>query len=153
MEMTYSAASVDEYIGRIPEDHRIPFTRLKGAVVTNLPRGFEECISYRMPSYSVPPSIYPAWYHCRPTEPLPFLSIAFQKNFIGYYHMGRYAMPELLAWFQTALAESTAQKLDTGKSCVWFKKINEIPYDLLGELASEVTPGEWIEIYERTLKR
>jgi len=110
-------------------------------------------MSYGMIGYVVPHSIYPAGYHCAPELPLPFLSIASQKQFIGFYHMGVYADPELLAWFQHAYGLLGLRKLDMGKSCIRFKKWEEMPFELLGDLVSRVTVSDWIATYESKLKR
>ena len=151
--MTYDVKTVDEYAQAIPEDRKEPFTRLRNVVLDNLPEGFEETMSYNLPSYVVPHSIYPDGYHCRPEEPLPFLSIASQKNFIGFYHMGIYANPELLSWFEEQYASLDIGKLDMGKSCIRLKKMDKIPYDLLGELVSKITVEDWIAAYEQEIKR
>ncbi len=150
--MTYEASNIDEYIDQLPEDRKKPFSRLRSVILENLPEGYQECISYKMPSFAVPHSVYPAGYHCKPEEPLPFLSIGSQKNFIGYYHMGIYSIPELLDWFQTEWADRNLGKLDMGKSCIRLNKMDQIPYDLLGELASKVSVEEWIAIYEKMIK-
>lgn len=150
--MTYQAANVTEYIAQIPEDRREAFSLLRSAILENLPEGFEETISYKLPSYVVPHSVYPAGYHCKPAEPLPFLSIASQKSFIGYYHMGLYSMPLLLDWFQTEWADRELGKLDMGKSCIRLKKIDRIPFELLGELSSKIGMEEWITFYEKSRK-
>ena len=151
--MTIEANTVAEYIEEIPEDRKDAFTRLRSVILKNLPDGFEETISYRFPSYVVPHSRYPAGYHCNPDEPLPFLSIAVQKHFIGFYHMGIYTRPDLLAWFQEAYAKRDIGKLDMGKSCIRLNKMDKIPYDLLGELAAKISVDEWIESYERGIKK
>lgn len=151
--MTYEVKNVDEYIKAIPEDRQAAFTRLRAAIIENLPDGFVETISYKMPSYVVPHSIYPDGYHCKPETPLPFISIASQKHFIGFYHMGIYADPELLDWFQAAYADLNIGKLDMGKSCIRLKNPEKIPFDLLGELVSRISVEEWVATYERTLKR
>jgi len=83
---------------------------------------------------------------------LPFMSIASQKNFIAVYHMGIYASPKLLKWFTEAHAKASPKKLDMGKSCLRYKKPEDIPYQLIGELASKITPEEWIHIYETNFK-
>jgi hypothetical protein len=84
--------------------------------------------------------------------PLPFMNLASQKNFIAVYHMGIYADPKLLQWFTEAHAKASTKKLDMGKSCLRYKKPEDIPYKLIGELVSKITPDEWIEIYERIYK-
>ena len=151
--MTYDANTVDEYVAQLPEDRKEPFSRLRSVILENLPDGFEEAMSYGMPGFVVPHSVYPAGYHCRPSEPLPFISIASQKNFIGYYHMGVYSMPELLEWFRTEWADRDLGKLDMGKSCLRLKKMDRIPYSLIGELSSKVTMEDWIAFYEKSIKK
>jgi hypothetical protein len=103
--------------------------------------------------YVVPFSLYPSGYHCDPKLPLPFFSLASQKNFIALYHMGIYANPELLEWFVSEYPKHSKQKLDMGKSCIRFKKMDQIPYDLIAELLTKISPEEWIEIYEKAFKR
>jgi len=118
-----------------------------------LPRGFEECINYGMISYVIPHSLYPAGYHCDPTLPLPFVSIASQKNFIALYHMGLYANPEMLKWFVEQYPKHSKAKLDMGKSCIRFKKPEQIPFELIAELAYKLSPQQFIHIYETFQKR
>ena len=101
-----------------------------------------------MIGYVIPHSIYPKGYHCTPELPLPFLSIASQKNSVNIYHMGIYADEKLLKWFQEEFPKYSKKKLDMGKSCMRFKKPEDIPYELIGELASKITPEQWIERYE-----
>lgn len=151
--MNYKASTPDEYIAVIPEERRAPIEKLRNVINQNLPDGFEECISYGMIGWVVPHSKYPAGYHCDPKLPLPFLSIASQKNFIGFYHMGIYADNQLTQWFQEEYAKVVPTKLDMGKSCIRLKKPENIPYDLIGELCSKITPEKWIELYEGNLKR
>jgi hypothetical protein len=97
----------------------------------------------------VPHSIYPNGYHCKPTDALPFMSIASQKNFIAVYHMGVYGDPVLYQWFMDGYAKSGAGKPDMGKSCIRFKKMDTIPFDLIAELSSKITVDKWIAAYER----
>lgn len=143
----------DDYIASLGEDRRMPVARLRAAFRDHLPTGFDEAISYGMIGYVVPRTLYPAGYHCDPTLPLPFVQIASQKSNISVYHMGLYAMPEELAWFQEAWAATGAGKLDMGKSCIRLRKPEAIPFELFEELAARVTPARWIEVYEATLKR
>lgn len=126
---------------------------LRNVLKENLPEGFTETVSYGMICYAVPHSLYPKGYHCNPDQPLPFISIASQKNFIALYHMGMYASPALLEWFTAEYAARLKGKLDMGKSCVRFKKPEAIPLDLIGELATKMTPSEWIEVYEKNFVR
>lgn len=151
--MNYKASSVDEYYELIPDDRKEAMLKLREVINSNIPKGFEEALSYGMPGWVVPHSLYPAGYHCKPEEPLPFLSIASQKNFIGFYHMGVYADNKLTQWFQEEYAKRVPTKLDMGKSCVRLKKPANIPYDLIGELCTKITAERWIEIYESNIKR
>jgi uncharacterized protein YdhG (YjbR/CyaY superfamily) len=150
--MQYKAVSADDYIAQIPEDRKAPIKKLRAAIKKNLPKGFKETIGYGMIGYCVPHSLYPAGYHCKPEDPLPFIGLASQKNFIAIYHMGIYASPELLKWFTEAYSKLKGKKLDMGKSCLRFKNADDIPYELIGELASKMSPEQWIKIYEKNLK-
>ncbi len=151
--MKYEANTPDEYIAAIPEDRRIAMTALRNVIKKNLPKGFSEEINYGMIGYVVPHSLYPEGYHCDPKLPLPFMNIASQKNFIAVYHSGIYANKELMNWFVGQYPKYVKTKLDMGKSCIRFKKPDQIPIDLIGELASKLTPQEWINIYENTIKK
>ena len=151
--MQYNATSPEEYIAQLPEDRQVSMDRLRQTILKNLPEGFKEGMSYGMIGYVVPHSLYPAGYHCDPKLPLPFLSIASQKNFIAFYHMGIYAEPELHDWFVAEYPKHVKTKLDMGKSCIRFKKPDQIPFELLGELVSRMSAEKWIAIYETNLKR
>jgi uncharacterized protein YdhG (YjbR/CyaY superfamily) len=143
----------EEYIAQIPEDRKAVFQQLRDFITTNLPAGFEEVISYGMLGYVVPHSIYPSGYHCDSKLPLPFLAIASQKNFIAVYHMGIYADEKLLNWFVEEYPKHSTQKLDMGKSCIRFKKMENIPMNLLAELMKKMTVDQWISLYESKFKR
>ncbi|HAO46748.1 MAG TPA: hypothetical protein DCQ97_07475 [Chitinophagaceae bacterium] len=151
--MISKATTVEQYMSELPEDRQAAFTKLRNTIKKNLPKGFQETMGYGMVGYVVPHSKYPAGYHCDPKLPLPFISIASQKNFIAVYHMGVYAKPELLKWFTAAHAKASAKKLDMGKSCMRYQKPGDIPFDLIGELAGKMTPDDWIECYEKNFKR
>lgn len=146
-------SSVAEYINGLAEDRQVVIKKLQALTKKNLPKGFEEEMSYGMIGYVVPHKLYPAGYHCDPKLPLPFLSIASQKNFIALYHMGMYAKPELLDWFTSEYPKHCKSKLDMGKSCVRFKKMEDIPYALLEELMKKMTVADWISIYEKNYKK
>jgi uncharacterized protein YdhG (YjbR/CyaY superfamily) len=150
--MQSKATTVDAYIAELPEDRQKAITELRKVIKKNLPKGFKEGMGYGMMGWSVPHSIYPAGYHCNPKDPLPFMGLASQKNSINLYHMGIYADPKLLKWFQEAHAKATPKKLDMGKSCIRYKKAEDIPYKLIGELAAKITVEDWIEKYETELK-
>lgn len=147
------AKTPEEYIESLPEDRQAAISKLRNTIASNLPSGFSEGMGYGMLGYCVPHSIYPNGYHCDPKLPLPFVSIASQKNFVALYHMGMYADPKLLEWFTTEFPKHSKSKLDMGKSCVRFKKMDDIPYDLIGELASKVTVADWITLYERAFTK
>lgn len=151
--MTSKATTPEQYIKELPADRKEAITQLRNTVLKNLPKGFKETMSYGMLGYVVPHEIYPAGYHCDPKLPLPFANIASQKNFIAFYHMGVYAMPELLKWFTTEYAKQGPTKLDMGKSCIRFKKPEHIPYNLIAELIKKVSVEDWIKIYEENVKR
>ncbi|MGL1890502.1 MAG: DUF1801 domain-containing protein [Spirochaetaceae bacterium] len=151
--MTYDIETVDQYIKEIPAARAVVIEKLRSILLKNLPEGFEETILYKMPSYVIPHSIYPDGYHCNPKDPLPFISIASQKNFIAFYHMGIYANTELLEWFQLKYIDLEIGKLDMGKSCIRFKNLKKIPYDLLEELVKKITVEEWIGLYEYSKKK
>ncbi|SDX26570.1 protein of unknown function (DU1801) [Lutibacter oricola] len=151
--MQIKANNPDEYIAQIPED-RIPyFKKLRQTILDNIPKGFEEQMSYGMIGYVVPKSLYPDGYHCDTNLPLPFTNIASQKNFIALYHSGIYASPEILDWFVAEYPKHCKRKLDMGKSCIRFKKAEEIPFDLIAELMQKLTVKNWIKIYEQTIKK
>ena len=151
--MTIKARTIAEYVKQIPEDRQQVFEKLLSILRENLPPGFEECLSYGMPAFSVPHSLYPKGYHVSPKVALPFISIATQKDFIAFYHMGLYATPELNSWWQEEYPKYSKRKLDMGKSCVRFKKMDDIPFELIQELAQKVSPEEWIATYEKQLKK
>jgi uncharacterized protein YdhG (YjbR/CyaY superfamily) len=151
--MTSKATSPDQYIKELPADRKEPITKLRETVLKNLPKGFKEVMSYGMLGYVVPHEIYPAGYHCNPKLPLPFVNIASQKNFIALYHMGIYASPVLLKWFTAEYPKHSSAKLDMGKGCLRFKKPEQIPYKLIGELIKKISVKDWIENYEQNLKR
>lgn len=151
--MQYFVNTPDEYIAAIPEDRQNAIAELRKVINKNLPKGFKEGVGYGMIGWSVPHTIYPAGYHCDPKQPLPFIGIASQKNFIAVYHMGVYANKELYDWFVTEYPKHVKTKLDMGKSCIRFKKPEQIPYKLIGELAKKMTPQDWIACYENGLKR
>jgi len=148
--MTSDAKTVDEYVAHLPEDRKTAIQKMRAAIKTSLPNGFEEMMNYGMMGWAVPHSIYPAGYHCKPSDPLPFMGIASQKNFISFYHMGIYAKPELLEWFVNEYPKHCKTKLDMGKSCIRFKKPEHIPLELLSELVGKMSVQEWIEVYEAT---
>lgn len=149
--MKAAGKTVKEILTNLPEDRAESFNNLHDVIVKNLPKGFEAAISYGGLGYVVPHTLYPAGYHCKPSEPLPFAAIASQKNSINFYHMGIYSDPKLLKWFLAEYPKHSKNKLDMGKSCVRFKKFNEIPLKLIADLMKKMSAEQWIEIYENNL--
>ncbi|MGB5007130.1 MAG: DUF1801 domain-containing protein [Ferruginibacter sp.] len=147
--MQSKAATVDQYLSEVPPERQEAMNKLRKVISKNLPKGFKEGMGYGNMGYFVPHSVYPAGYHCNPKDPLPFAGIASQKNSINFYHMGIYADPKLLKWFMDEYAKTGLGKLDMGKSCMRFKKPENIPYKLIGELCSKITVEKWIEMYEK----
>lgn len=148
--MQSAATTVEQYINELPAERQHAINELRKAIKKNLPKGFVEEMNYGMIGYVIPHSIYPKGYHCNPALPLPFLSIASQKNFVAVYHMGIYADPALLDWFTNAYASTVPYKLDMGKSCIRFKKVDQIPFALFGDLAKKLTVQQWIDLYEKS---
>lgn len=151
--MPQTATTPEEYIELLPEERKKAVTALRDVIRKNLPKGFTEIISYGMLGFVVPHSLYPKGYHCDPKLPLPFLNVANQKNFVAVYHMGLYADKQMLEWFTNEYPKHCSGKLDMGKSCIRFKKMDQIPYNLIGELASKFSPEDWISLYEKQFRR
>jgi hypothetical protein len=147
--MKAQGTTVEDILTNLPEDRVEPFNKLHDIIVQNLPKGFEAAISYGGLGYVVPHSLYPAGYHCKPQEPLPFAGLASQKGSINFYHMGIYANPNLLDWFVAEYPKHSKQKLDMGKSCIRFKKMDDIPFELVAQLMKKVSVSDWIETYEK----
>lgn len=146
-------SALPAYLESVPPEWKPAYSELLNVFRSHLPAGFEETISYGLPSFVVPHSLFPAGYHCKPSEPLPFISIRVGKGGLSVYHMGLYAHKDLMDWFTKAYAEKGNTKLDMGKSCIRFKKPAQIPYGVMGELAGKMTPGEWIDAYQQLLKK
>lgn len=151
--MQSKATTPEQYLSELPEDRKEAMLKLRNAIKENLPQGFEEVISYGMLGYVVPHSIYPSGYHCNPKLPLPFINLASQKNFIALYHMGIYANKNLESWFVSEYPKHVKTKLDMGKSCIRFKKMDDIPFDFIGELAAKVSVEDWISNYEKAYRK
>ena len=151
--MQSKATTVNDYINDLPEERKAPILKLRKIINDNLKSDFQETMNYGMIGYVIPKDIYPDGYHCSPELPLPFINLASQKNFIALYHMGMYAKPEIQDWFVKAYPKHCKYKLDMGKSCIRFKKMEDIPYDLIEELIQKMTTDEWIKVYEEAFKK
>lgn len=151
--MQSTATSPQEYIDSLPDDRKSAISELRKVILQNLPKGFKEEMNYGMLGFVVPHSIYPAGYHCDVKQPLPFMNVANQKNFIAVYHMGIYADKSLLDWFTAEYPKHSKTKLNMGKSCIRFKKPDQIPFDLIGDLAGKMTVQQWIDLYESAFRK
>lgn len=150
--MKIEANSVEEYFKNIPDERKPAMTKLRNIINRNLPDDFEEVLGYGMPSWVVPHTLYPAGYHCTPQLPLPFMSLASQKRFIALYHMGIYSDNKLLSWWKTHYSQHCTKKLDMGKSCIRFKYLEDIPFELIAELCQKISVDKWIDMYENSVK-
>jgi uncharacterized protein YdhG (YjbR/CyaY superfamily) len=151
--MQGKATTVDQYINELSIEKQETMTRLREIIQSHISKDTEETMQYGMITYVIPYSVYPPGYHCTPKQPLPFISLAAQKNFFAFYHMGVYAKPELLNWYSESYEKTMQRKPDVGKSCIRFKKAEHISFELLAELVSQMSSSEWIEIYEKNFKR
>jgi uncharacterized protein YdhG (YjbR/CyaY superfamily) len=149
--MQSEAKTVNDYIKALPEDRRNVISELRNVLLKNLPKGFEERMSYGMPGFVVPFKTFPAGYHVDSNQPLPFINYASQKNHIGLYHLGIYSDEKILKWFQNEYPRYVKTKLDMGKSCIRFKNSKNIPFDLIGELATKISVEDWIDTYEKSI--
>jgi Domain of unknown function (DU1801) len=150
--MQSTLKNVMDYVKSVPKERAEAFRQFRKVILSHLPNGYEECMSYGMIGYVVPQSLYPKCYHCDSKLPLPFVSLASQKNFIALYHMGMYADKKILEWFVAEYPKHCKKKLDMGKSCVRFKYIDDIPFELIGELMKKMSVKEWITLYEKHFK-
>jgi len=151
--MISKASTPEQYLKELPADRKEPMMQLRNTIAKNIPKGFREQMGYGNLGWVVPHELFPPGYHCDPRLPLPFAGIASQKNFIALYHMGIYCDPALLKWFTTEYSKHSTAKLDMGKSCIRFKKPEHIPHQLIGELMKKMTVKDWINAYEKGLKR
>ena len=151
--MPSKAKTIDQYIDELPDDRKKAISELRKVIKKNLPKGFGEEMSYGMIGYVVPLSMYPKGYHCNPSLPLPYMNLGSKKNYIALHHMGVYGSKKLLDWFVAEYPKHCKTKLDMGKGCIRFKKMDDIPYKLIGELSSKITPQEWIDICEKVFKK
>ncbi|MBI1189975.1 MAG: DUF1801 domain-containing protein [Tepidisphaera sp.] len=144
------ASSVKEYLAALPADRRNAIQAVREVVLANLDEDYEEGIQYNMIGYYVPHSVFPPGYHCDPKQPLPFASLASQKNHMALYLMCIYGHDELRAWFENAWAK-TGKKLDMGKACLRFKKIDDLALDVIGEAIRRVPAAKYIAHYNDLL--
>ncbi|HRI64727.1 MAG TPA: DUF1801 domain-containing protein [Polyangium sp.] len=144
------AANVQEYLANLPPDRREALEALRKVILANLDKDYEEGIQYGMIGYYVPHRVFPPGYHCDPKQPLPFAGMASQKNHMSLYLMCTYGSPEQDAWFREAWAK-TGKKLDMGKACVRFKKLSDVPLEVIGEAIRRAPAKKYIETYQAQL--
>ena len=149
--MISEAHTVEGYLAELSADRRAAIEAVRDVILANLGEGYQESMQYGMIGYSVPHSIYPAGYHCDPRQPLPFAGLASQKNYMSVYLMGLYSDAKHEEWFRQQWAR-TGKKLDMGKSCIRFKKLDDLPLDLIGKTIARVPVKKHIAAYEKALK-
>lgn len=148
--MKSRATNIKEYLAELPEDRRKAIKIVRDVILKNLPKGYEEILQNGAIGYVVPHSIYPAGYHCDPKQPLPYVGLASQKNHMAIYMMCIYSDPDQEKWFRDAWTK-TGLKLDMGKSCVRFKKIEDVPLDVVGKAIKRVPVKKFIDFYEKII--
>jgi uncharacterized protein YdhG (YjbR/CyaY superfamily) len=150
--MRSTAATVAEYLRELPEERRAAISQIRAVIRKHLPKGYVEQMCYGMIGYVVPHRLYPAGYHCDPKQPLMFASLASQKNYMTFYAMTLYMGPGKEAWLRGQFA-ARGKKLDSGKCCVRFKKVDDLPLDVIGEIVAQTTVADYITSYEDARKR
>ena len=147
------SGSVQAYLEALPDDQKKTVSELRKTINKNLPKGFKETIGMGMIVWSVPHTSYPAGYHCDPSKPLMLIGLAATKGGVSLHHMGLYGSTSLLKWFTTEWPMRSDKKLDMGKACIRFKRPEDVPLDLIGELSTKLTPHQWVEQYESALSQ
>ena len=150
--MISQASTVDEYLAELPADRRVAIQAVRKVILKKLRKGFQEGMQYGMIGYFVPHRLYPAGYHCDPQQPLRFAALASQKNYMSVYLMCLYADSKEEQEFRQRWAE-TGKKLDMGKCCVRFKKLEDLPLDIIGETIARVSVKDHIAVYEAAINR
>lgn len=148
--MQSKAKTVAQYLGSLTSDQREVIAAVRTVILANLDAGFEEGMQYGMLGYAVPHRLYPAGYHCDPKQQLPFAALAAQKNYFALHLMSLYMNPEETKWFTDAW-KAAGKKLDMGKACVRFKKLDDLALDVVGQAIRRMPTNRWIEIYEASL--
>ncbi len=149
--MQSKAKTVKEYLAGLPPERKAAIQAVREVILKNLPKGFEEIMQYGMIGYAVPHSVYPPGYHCDPKQPLPFICLALQKNHMALYMMNIYTDKETESWFIKAY-KASGKKLDKGKSCLRFKKLDDLALDVIGQAVGRKSVKEYIALYEKNHK-
>ncbi len=140
---------MNEYLKTLPADRREALTAVRKVILKNLPKGYEESMMYGMIGYGVPLKLFPEGYLGDGKTPLPYAALASQKNHMAVYLMCAYGNKEIDAWFRKAY-QATGKKLDMGKSCVRFKKLDDLALNVIGEVITKVPVNKFIEIYKES---
>lgn len=148
--MQSKATTVPQYIRELPADRKSAIKAVRKVMRDSMPRGYQEGMQYGMIGYFVPHSRYPAGYHCDPTQPLPFAHLASQKNHMAIYLFGLYADAKVEDWFRKEWAK-TGKKLDMGKSCIRFRKLDDLPLELIGRAIAKMPVDQMIHQYEAAI--
>jgi Domain of unknown function (DU1801) len=145
--MQSKAASVEQYLSALPADRRAALEAVRKVIRANLDKEYEEGMQYGMISYYVPHRVFPAGYHCDPKQPLMFAALASQKNYMSMYLMCVYGHGPSSEWFREAWAKA-GKKLDMGKACVRFKRVEDLALDVIGEAIRRVPVKTYLHQYE-----
>lgn len=149
--MRSNSLTVEQYLAGLPPERRAALQAVRETILANLDADYEEGMQYGMIGYYVPHSVYPPGYHCDPKQPVPFACLASQKNHMTVSLMCLYGSPRHEAWFRQEWAK-TGKKLDMGKACIRFKKIEDLPLDVIGKAVARVPLKEFIGYYETAIK-
>jgi hypothetical protein len=136
--------TVEDYLAALPPDRKTAIETIRSVIRKNLPRGFEERMQYGMISFCIPLSRYPTTYN---GQPLGAAALASQKGYMSLYLMTVYSDPKLKSWFERSY-RAAGKKLDMGKSCVRFKKLEDVPLDVVGEVIAQLDVDRFIATYE-----
>ena len=150
--MTSKARTVSEYLQALPAERRTAISAVRDVILANLPTGYQEVMQYGMIGYVVPHSIYPAGYHCKPSEPLPYAALGSQKNHMALHLCTVYGHKETQSWFRKAY-DATGKKLDMGKACVRFKNLEQLPLDVIGQLIARTPVKKYVAYLEGVLSQ
>lgn len=149
--MQSKAANVKDYLAELPADRRAAIEKVHKVILANLDKDFKEGMQYGMICYAVPHSVYPPGYHCDPKQPLPYAGLASQKHYMSLYIMSSYGNESSENWLREEFAKA-GKKLDMGKCCIRFKKLDDLPLDVIGKAIKRVTAAEYIKFYEANIK-
>lgn len=148
--MQSKAATVADYLKSLPEDRRVAVAAVRDAVRRHLDKDVEEGMSYGMIGWSVPHRVFPQGYHCNPKQPLPYAGLASQKGHMSLYLFWTYGDTEEEQWLRGAWTKD-GRKLDMGKCCIRFKKLDDVPLDVVAEAVKRMPTKKFVAWYESCL--